>query len=108
VDLTVTWRCNSRCRYCDIWKHKKGLELSTKQFKKVIKSLKDWLGTFSSTFTGGEPLLRNDIAEIISFCSSNGIYTNIISNGLNWNLEKVKQLSDAGLYRVTFSIDSHQ
>ncbi len=63
LNLTVsaTYRCNSRCRTCNVWK-KKTNEFTADEFDKTFKSIGDspyWL-----TISGGEPFLRDDIVEI--------------------------------------------
>jgi MoaA/NifB/PqqE/SkfB family radical SAM enzyme len=65
----VTNRCNARCRHCFLWKelNSKKNELTLDQFKKIAKSLKYPLSYL--ILTGGEPFLRNDIAEICQIFS---------------------------------------
>lgn len=67
LNLTVsaTYRCNSRCRTCNVWK-KKTNEFTADEFDRVFKSIGDspyWL-----TISGGEPFLRDDIVQI--YCSA--------------------------------------
>jgi MoaA/NifB/PqqE/SkfB family radical SAM enzyme len=94
IKLTVglTYRCQSRCNYCNIWKyyeHNPELvedEVKTGLHLKTIEDLKDDLVWIE--FTGGEPFLRNDIAEIVSFAmNSTGVaVVGITSNGLDQKL----------------------
>jgi len=79
VGWAITYRCNKQCRYCDLWK-KETPELSTAQIKKVIKEMSE-MGTQALSFTGGEPLLRTDISEIIEFANAHGLFTKLNSNG---------------------------
>lgn len=84
VVLAVTYRCNSRCRMCNIWQRTdhEG-ELLPEDLKKLPKSVKDL------NFTGGEPFLRQDIVELVRVAtehlpkahlmfSSNGFATDLI------------------------------
>jgi MoaA/NifB/PqqE/SkfB family radical SAM enzyme len=80
VSWAVTARCNSRCKYCNAW-NLKGEELETSQILCVIKELSR-MGTCKIQFTGGEPLLRDDIGQIVDFCRKKGLNTSINSNGL--------------------------
>lgn len=80
VGLAITNRCNSNCLYCNCWKTDKD-ELSAEQLILVIDELAE-MGTQSINFTGGEPLIREDIGQIINYSKSKGIKTGISSNGL--------------------------
>lgn len=79
VGWAITNRCNYRCKYCGRWKKKKK-ELSTQQVFSVIDQLK-LLGCKSIVFTGGEPLLREDMGLIIDYCKKKGLFVGINSNG---------------------------
>lgn len=57
--LAVTYRCNSRCTMCDIWKLKDTPELELEYFKKLPANLRD------INVSGGEPFLRQDIVELV-------------------------------------------
>lgn len=65
VNLEVTKRCNARCDFCDYWKEKPVEEL--KDYVPIVKKLKP----LSVGLTGGEPLLRKDLAKIISSLRQN-------------------------------------
>jgi len=84
VPLVVGWaitnRCNSRCLYCNCWKTEKK-ELDTQQLIAVIDELAG-MGTQSINFTGGEPLIREDVGQIINYTKKKGIKAGISSNGL--------------------------
>ena len=58
--LGITYKCNSRCVMCDIWKIKDFPELPVAEYKKLPSSLRD------INISGGEPFLRADIPEIIA------------------------------------------
>jgi len=76
----VTYRCNLSCKYCGIWSYSIK-EMTTKEAKKAIKEFAD-AGTFHWVFTGGEPLLRKDIGELINYLKSFGIAVTLTTNGL--------------------------
>ncbi len=83
--LAVTYRCNSRCTMCDIWKLKEIRELGLEYYKKIPASLRD------INVSGGEPFLRQDIVELVKILhetcpkariviSSNGYLTDLIED----------------------------
>lgn len=81
VSWSITHRCNYQCRYCGWWHAKdRELELTTQQILDIIDQLAT-AGTQRITFTGGEPLLREDIGRIIEYCRGKNIIVSINTNG---------------------------
>jgi len=80
-------------------------ELPTEKWKNVILQLKD-LGINEINFTGGEPLLRNDLSELIGYATSLGIVCGITTNGSLLNKENINGLIDKGVKVFTLSIDA--
>ncbi len=104
--LTVTENCNSRCSFCNFWKTHKTNELSLSEIKQLFNSpLLDSL--VSITITGGEPLLRKDINEIVAYVhKKTGIKPAISTNGLVPKLlEQFLQKSAQHIGGITFSVD---
>ena len=72
VELLVSAKCNSRCVMCNVWKLAKknpevlDYELSTSEIKNLLRELSE-IGTKRVFISGGEPLLREDIVEIIEY-----------------------------------------
>jgi len=58
------------------------------------------------SFTGGEPLLRNDLEDMIRFARSCGLQVNLITNGICASQERAKSLFDAGLRTAQVSVES--
>ncbi|MDK2850078.1 MAG: hypothetical protein PWP03_513 [Candidatus Woesearchaeota archaeon] len=90
----VTYRCNSRCSFCNIWK-KSSEEPSFETLKKNLMDLKR-LGVKIIDFTGGEPLLYKHIVEAFSLAKDLGFRTTLTTNGTlykNYGL-KLKGLID--------------
>ncbi len=79
VMLSVTNRCNSRCRYCDIPARQQP-ELTPDQMADLIEQMAD-AGTKRLGIWGGEPLLRDDIGDIIYRARSRGMYVTLDTNG---------------------------
>lgn len=79
VRLQVTNRCTLACKYCNLWRIKIE-ELSTNEIFRLIDEL-GRLGSKRISLSGGEPLLRSDIAEIVTYCRRKGLYPEMNSNG---------------------------
>ncbi|MEM7126938.1 MAG: radical SAM protein [Chloroflexota bacterium] len=62
VVISISFRCNSKCRTCDVWR-KPNDDLSVEEWDKVFASL--GRSPFYLTFTGGEPFLRKDLDDLV-------------------------------------------
>lgn len=113
--VSLTDRCNLRCTYC---MPAEGLEwlpteqtLSTAEVTRLIRIAVDLLGIRQIRFTGGEPLLRKELPEIIAFTKQlrtdegKSVQTAVTTNGLGLD-KKAATLKDAGLDRVNISLDT--
>jgi len=93
LTVSVTYKCNSRCKTCNVWKKRDG-EFSLEEFDKTFKNL--GAAPYWFTMSGGEPFLRKDIVEICESAYKNGkpAIINIPTNGLLCNLipEKTAQI----------------
>lgn len=81
--LYVTFRCNSRCEYCNIWsdqKYKGKLELDEAEGARLIKELHE-AGVRYIDFTGGEPTLHKGLKASLELSKALGIKTEVTSNG---------------------------
>lgn len=97
----VTRRCNYQCKGCNVWQEQEAKELSTEEIKQGLDILKK-LGIIEIVISGGNPLLREDIGEIIKYASRNFI-TTVYDNG-STAAEKIDALRYADF--VAISIDS--
>lgn len=108
--ISVTQKCNLKCIYCDPegdnCKDSKEDSLSPREFEKVVRSMVN-TGIKKIRITGGEPLLRRDIYEIISRISGiDGIEDiSMTTNGIKL-FKMVDELKAAGLGRLNISLDS--
>jgi len=75
---------------CDVWTRQSEPEMSTNQIKAMLKNARDH-GFVSYTVWGGEPLLRSDIGEILSYAKTLSLTTSLITNGILLS-RKVKEL----------------
>ena len=107
VHWDLTDLCNSKCKHCDRWKHKKNPEeLTTQEGFKLLKELKE-IGVRAVSFAGAEPLLRKDIFDLINYAVKLGFSTSMNTNALLLNEERVEKLANIGLETLIFSIDGN-
>ncbi|MDD2733605.1 MAG: radical SAM protein [Desulfuromonadaceae bacterium] len=108
--LIVTYRCNHKCIYCDMpdvarsCAEQSRPEFDTAAFCSVIDEMAQ-LGVKAIALTGGEPLLRTDILELISHARRKGIMTHLSTNGALIGELEAKGLIEAGLDSISVSID---
>lgn len=102
--LALTGRCNYNCVHCSIKGRTTGLELSTQEWKQVIGDLQN-MGTSIIGFTGGEPLLRDDLEELVS-CVDDRSICYVFTNGHSLTCERARALKNAGLFGIGISLDS--
>lgn len=92
VHLELTRRCGLCCKHCYISAGKPRInELSTIEWKNVLDQLRN-LEVLSVYFTGGDPLLRIDCIEIVTYARNIGLSCNLLTNGLE--LEKNINVDD--------------
>jgi PqqA peptide cyclase len=82
-------------------------ELSTQEWKRVFAEAAD-LGVLHVGFSGGEPLQRSDLAELVSTGRAAGLYTNLITSAIGLTRQKANDLKQAGLDSVQISFQSDQ
>jgi len=93
-----TFRCNLSCQYCGIWKtHSE--EMTTEQIKKAMSDFKN-MGTLFWTFTGGEPTLRKDIGELVTYASNLFPIVTLTTNGF-FLKHKIEELMDVNYFTIS-------
>lgn len=102
--MALTSRCNLKCIYC----HQEGdiahqHEISCQMAVNVAKAAAH-MGMRSIKFTGGEPLMRSDLEDLISQMPA-GIDLSLTTNGI-FLANRAESLADAGLNRINISLDS--
>ena len=78
----LTYRCPLRCVYCSnpVDFHRSRAELSTDEWKRVFSQAAE-LGIMQLHLSGGEPVLRDDLTELIRHARAHDLYTNLITGG---------------------------
>ena len=82
-------------------------ELTTDEWKRVIRESAE-LGVLQIGFSGGEPLTRRDLAELIRAAREANLYTNLITSGIGLDDNRACALRDAGLDSVQLSFQSDE
>lgn len=100
----ITHRCPLHCVYCSnpLQMAGAGSELSTDEWVSVFRQA-GRLGMLHGHFTGGEPLARNDLTELIAAARLAGLYTNLITSGIGLNEQRLQALVTAGLDHIQIS-----
>jgi MoaA/NifB/PqqE/SkfB family radical SAM enzyme len=106
VTLSLTDRCVFRCRHCHRPAPGDGPlpEMTTDEVRSAIDQIRK-LGAYMVIFTGGEPLLRPDIHEIIRHARRHHLTTHIQSTGWTVDRRSALALKRAGLHRFAVSLD---
>jgi pyrroloquinoline quinone biosynthesis protein E len=94
----LTHRCPLHCVYCSnpVELQVRTSELSTEIWSRVFKEAAE-AGVLQADFTGGEPLARPDIVELVRAARTSGLYVNLITSGLPLDESKLAALVAAGL-----------
>jgi pyrroloquinoline quinone biosynthesis protein E len=100
----LTHRCPLHCVYCSnpLELAAVSSELSMAEWVNVFQQCGK-LGMLHAHFTGGEPLARPDLTELLAGASSAGLYTNLITSGLGLNETRLRSLVNAGLDHIQIS-----
>jgi len=105
IAFEVTQRCPLRCRHCRAAAHRGGDDpLSTVQCKKILDGIADFTRCIV-IMTGGEPMERPDIFELIRYGRSRGLRMVMATCGLQLDEGRVERLKDAGILAFSFSLD---
>lgn len=103
VSIEVTRACGAACDHCLI-KEGEG-ELSREKILGIIDEALD-LGACIITFTEGDPLLREDIFELIKHVDPEKAVVNLFTPGLEMTVERAVKLKEAGLYNLIIGVYS--
>ena len=104
--LAPTYRCQCRCPHCysSAPDRRQHVEMDTERWKAVLDQAKA-LGVLEASFSAGEPLMREDIVDLVRHAHDIGLLTRISTNGLLLTRELVGRLKEAGLTQCGVSID---
>jgi pyrroloquinoline quinone biosynthesis protein E len=100
----LTHRCPLHCVYCSnpLEMQRAAAELSTGEWIRVFQEAGQ-LGVLHAHFTGGEPLARADLTELVAAARAAGLYVNLITSGLGLSEKRLAALVEAGLEHIQLS-----
>ena len=100
----LTYRCPLHCVYCsnpvDYTRYKE--ELTTEEWLRVLREARE-LGATQLGFSGGEPLMRDDLETLAAEARRLGYYSNLITSGVGLNERRIAALKEAGLDHIQVS-----
>ena len=101
----LTHRCPLRCPYCSnpLELSRASAELDTETWKRVLGEAAA-LGVLQVHFSGGEPLARRDLVELVGHAARVGLYGNLITSGIRLDADRLARLAEAGLDHVQLSL----
>jgi pyrroloquinoline quinone biosynthesis protein E len=101
----LTYRCPLRCAYCSnpVRLAHLGPELATEDWARTFREA-EGLGVVQVNLTGGEPLLRDDLAELCAAARACDLFTNLITSGIPLSRGRLRALAEAGLDAVQLSL----
>jgi AdoMet-dependent heme synthase len=116
VSWNLTYRCNLACEHCyldaggtplvDTENFADRSELGTEECFRVIDEIAEFAPECVTILTGGEPLLRRDILEIVQRASERGLWVVVGTNGVRITENVAKRLADAGARGLSLSLDA--
>ncbi len=105
VQIEVTNGCNFRCKHCYLGDNN-FQNMSLDMIKKIGEDAKR-LGVTSIAITGGEPLLHDDIKDILNYLHEKGLYTELYTNGYLLDEKFCDFLRSINIGNVHLSLDGH-
>src|ERR687895_1176157 len=105
----LTYRCPLACAYCSNPLNMADYtdELATDEWRRVLVEASG-LGILQCHLSGGEPLLRRDLVEIVADAHDLGLYTNLVTSAFGLSRPRAEQLRAAGLDHVQISIQADE
>lgn len=103
----VTYRCNSRCSYCNVWQDERFRnvkELELHEAKELIRQGYQ-AGVRYIDFTGGEPVLNQNLSQLVQYAKSLGIKTEITTNGIARLTKNVREAEEY-VDKLNISLDT--
>ena len=104
----LTYDCPLHCPYCsNPVRYPEGAEIGADIWARVFREAAE-LGVLHAGFSGGEPLTRADLSELVASARAAGLYTNLITSAIGLTSERARDLKNAGLDSVQVSFQSDE
>jgi pyrroloquinoline quinone biosynthesis protein E len=102
--VELTYRCPLHCPFCSnpVDFEQRGGELTTQEWLRVLREARA-AGSVQLGFSGGEPLTRPDLEELVAEAKRLGFYSNLITSGVGLNAGRLRALKDGGLDHIQLS-----
>lgn len=109
AEIATTFMCNSKCVMCSCSKlciyEKERTRMDASEYRALGKQL-DELGCVSVNVTGGEPLIREDIENVIIALDPQHKIVNLVTNGINLTRQKMRRYAALGIDSIVVSLES--
>ncbi|GAA5113716.1 pyrroloquinoline quinone biosynthesis protein PqqE [Pseudonocardia adelaidensis] len=105
----LTYRCPLACAYCSNPLELAGYddELSTADWQRVFAEAAE-MGVLQCHLSGGEPLLRRDLVDLVRTAAGLGMYTNLVTSAIGFSRPRAEALKQAGLDHVQVSVQADE
>lgn len=98
--IALTNRCNNHCIYCNVHSLPQKDILTTQGFKKLLLEMKK-CGTKRVQFTGGEPMMRDDLEELVKYAKRLGFFVGVSTNG-HQITERIDELREVDVVFLSY------
>lgn len=100
----LTYRCPLHCPYCSnpLEMSRAAAELSTEDWKRVFSQARS-LGVLQLGLSGGEPMVRKDLEELVAHARNEGMYSTLVTSGLGLTRARALKLKEAGIDHIQVS-----
>ena len=110
IELSITYECQAKCPHCSVHNYiasekEEDKLLTNGEIKQVLEQAVK-IGIPKVDLFGGEPLLKEGIADLVAHGAKLGLYRSVTTNGWSLSRDMIKNLVKAGISCVNISIDS--
>ena len=110
IELSITYECQAKCPHCSVHNYiaseKEEDKLLTNDEIKQVLDQAVKIGIPKVDLFGGEPLLKEGIADLVAHGAKLGLYMSVTTNGWSLSRDMIKNLAKAGISCINISIDS--
>ena len=107
LEFSITYACQAKCVHCSVGKYEveRTNILTNEEIKNVLSQAAE-IGIPKVDLFGGEPLMKEGVADIVAHGSKLGLYMSVTSNGWLLSREMIRDLKNAGISCINVSLDS--